>query len=425
MDKKALAYVLVVISCAVTFACTPPAIEKVVETPVTRTEPTSQAIASSNKTIPTVAKAIAPLRTPTPIAIKYHVGNTDGDGVFIRRTPAMADKIKAWPDGTEMVIEGAVITAEGRLWRNVRDPDGNVGFVPAEYLIIPQQGAATLTVRPTTAVEPDPGSNGRIDDRTPLAMPRQAAVSSDILAYDRGTWRHWIDADADCQDARQEVLIAESVAPVTYESASECRVDSGTWFGPYTGEQFNDPGRLDIDHMVPLANAHRSGAWAWDNARKRQYANDLSYAGHLIATKASANRSKGSHGPEDWKPPLRSYWCTYAVDWITIKVRWDLTATAREIAALKEMLATCGDDVPAAKPALDSDSGVEPAPPRQPYNEQLQHPHRQRSQLSPRLFPLGTLLSYTTIIATGESPAQKPGAMESRPYAEVIQRTNI
>ena len=69
---------------------------------------------------------------------------------------------------------------------------------------------------------------------------------------------------------------------------------------------------LDVDHMVPLSNAHRSGAWAWDDARRRAYANDLSYANHLIAVTNSVNRAKSDQGPERWKPPDESYWCQSA-----------------------------------------------------------------------------------------------------------------
>ena len=168
-----------------------------------------------------------------------------------------------------------------------------------------------------------------------------APIPRDIPEYHRGEWRHWVDEDRDCQDARQEALIAESETPVTYTNEDRCTVASGSWEGPYTGESFTDPGDLDIDHMVPLANAHRSGGWVWSEDRKRKYANDLSYEGHLIAVQASANRRKGSKGPEGWKPQERGYWCQYAVDWISIKNSWELTATDAEAAALAEMLVTC------------------------------------------------------------------------------------
>lgn len=168
-----------------------------------------------------------------------------------------------------------------------------------------------------------------------------APIPGDLPKYDRSDWRHWVDEDRDCQDTRQEVLVAESMTGVAYTNDEECRVASGLWVGPYTGEEFTDPGMLDIDHMVPLANAHRSGGWAWDDAKKREYANDLSYDGHLIAARASANRSKGSKGPEEWKPPRHEYWCQYATDWIVIKGKWDLTATEMEAVALAEMLDAC------------------------------------------------------------------------------------
>jgi len=159
--------------------------------------------------------------------------------------------------------------------------------------------------------------------------------------YDRGEWRSWFDADGDCQDTRQEVLIEESNIPVTFESSNQCRVASGDWTGPYTNTAVDNPSDLDIDHMVPLANAHRSGGWTWSKEQKASFANDISYSGHLIATTASANRSKGSRGPEEWRPPDETYWCAYAVDWISIKGRWDLTATDGEWNALRDMLDTC------------------------------------------------------------------------------------
>ena len=195
---------------------------------------------------------------------------------------------------------------------------------------------------------------GDVLDRIALPEPTPAAIElsltiaeppADLPPYDRDDWRHWTDDDSDCQDTRQEVLVAESASQVVFDADRQCRVESGHWFDPYTGQVYTDPGDLDIDHLVPLANAHRSGGWAWSSGRKRQFANSLGDPAHLIAVSASANREKGARGPEEWRPPRTSYWCSYATAWARVKRAWDLTATRMEAEALREMLRTCDGPV--------------------------------------------------------------------------------
>ena len=190
-----------------------------------------------------------------------------------------------------------------------------------------------------------------------------SSAPAGLPKYHRDSWRHWTDEDGDCQNTRAEVLIDESSTPVGFDG---CRVISGQWLAPFTETSVTDASLLDVDHMVPLANAHRSGGWAWDAAKKRAYANYLMDADHLVAVTRSANRSKGARGPEEWRPPAQSYWCAYATDWARIKDTWSLSVTRPELVALRDMLSRCNGD-PAHiteidDPGLASGSAPTPTP---------------------------------------------------------------
>ena len=116
----------------------------------------------------------------------------------------------------------------------------------------------------------------------------------------------------------------ESLIAPTFKAADECKVESGQWLGLFTDTTVTEATKLDVDHMVPLANAHKSGAWNWDADQRKAYANNLEDSYHLIAVTASANRSKGAKGPEEWQLPDQSYQCQYATDWVLIKSNWSL-----------------------------------------------------------------------------------------------------
>ena len=182
---------------------------------------------------------------------------------------------------------------------------------------------------------------------TPQLMTPEPSFSYSLLIgdphprlprYHRDEWKHWIDADGDCHNTRAEVLMDEALAVV---EMSGCRVVSGQWLGLYTGIVVSEANALDVDHMVPLADAHRSGGWVWDASRKRAYANHLDDPDHLIAVTASANRSKGASAPDDWRPSDRTYWCEYAIDWARIKETWNLSVRHAELKALQEMVVNC------------------------------------------------------------------------------------
>jgi Lamin Tail Domain/Protein of unknown function (DUF1524) len=184
--------------------------------------------------------------------------------------------------------------------------------------------------------------------------------------YDRSLFPLWIDADHDGCDARHEVLIAESVVPA--HVGAGCAV-SGEWHSAYDGVTTTDASSFDIDHVVPLAEAWDSGASGWDPARRRDYANDLDHPETLRAVSAASNRAKGDDDPAAWKPPLRSDWCNYADDWISVKVTWNLTADPAEVNGLRGMLDTCGaSGAPASQPTPTPTSTTTTMNPASPAN---------------------------------------------------------
>ena len=146
---------------------------------------------------------------------------------------------------------------------------------------------------------------------------------------------HWRKAGQNC-DVRDTVLERDG----TNIELSGCNVVGGRWSSVYDDRTFTDPSDVDIDHMVPLANAWRSGADEWSDNERGDFANDLDRP-QLFAVSASSNRAKGDQDPSQWKPPNRAYWCRYAEDWIAVKHHWELTVTSDEKAALGDMLGTC------------------------------------------------------------------------------------
>lgn len=173
-----------------------------------------------------------------------------------------------------------------------------------------------------------------------LGVVTAQEAQSPLVPYDRDLYEHWTDVDGDCQNTRHEVLISESLAPVTLD-ASGCRVVSGTWRDPFTGFVIRDPAELDIDHLVPLAEVHRSGGDTWNADRRREFANDLLHSDGLVAVLAAANRSKGDRDPARWLPPNEAFRCAYVRKWLIQKTAWGLAMDADEEQAVRLLLRAC------------------------------------------------------------------------------------
>ena len=189
-------------------------------------------------------------------------------------------------------------------------------------------------------------------------VPTAAPVTT---GYDRDLFTHWIDADGDGCDTRQEVLIADSLVPVTFSSG--CSVSNGEWYSWFDGATWTAPSDVDIDHFVPLSEAWQSGAHAWSADQRRAFANDLGHAGALEAVTDNVNASKGDRDPAQWLPPLADQSCRYVAEWVVVKYRWNLLVDSTERAAMDDILVGDCANTMVTVPARGGTGGAETAQP--------------------------------------------------------------
>ncbi len=182
----------------------------------------------------------------------------------------------------------------------------------------------------------------RLDASLEIAK-KQIAEEENEISYNRREWHHWVKAKGDCQNTRQKVLIRDSLEPVTFKNNDSCHVLTGKWRCPYTGEMFAEAKPLDIDHVVPLAEAHRSGGYKWSFEQKENYANDMSYSYHLLSVKNSVNRAKGDKDPAHWLPQKDI--CNYIYTWVQIKNKYKLNYDGKEFSTIEDKWKTCSRHV--------------------------------------------------------------------------------
>ncbi|WP_331729682.1 HNH endonuclease family protein [Streptomyces platensis] len=208
-------------------------------------------------------------------------------------------------------------------------------------------GAAHEDAKPPSASPSASSSGGNKGSlRLTDAIGRLKVASESRAGYERDKFRLWIDADHDGCDTRKEVLLAEAVKKP--RQGKGCKLTGGSWRSYYDDKTVTDARKLDIDHLVPLAEAWDSGASKWTAQRREQYANDLGAERSLVAVSLGPNRTKGDKDPAEWMPPAKDATCTYVADWVSAKLRWKLTVDRTEQTKLQLVAAGC----PGAKVAF-------------------------------------------------------------------------
>lgn len=193
---------------------------------------------------------------------------------------------------------------------------------------------AALAVPGVLAEDPPPPYGGGRPPRV-LADLRVGEASHEDT-YRRAVFGDWVDADRDSCDTRDEVLIRD----LHYEKVTRpCTVVAGRFTDPYTGVTGEAiPRVLDIDHVVSLGDAWRSGAWSWPREQLRAFTNDQA---NLVATNRTQNRRKGDKGPGEWVPPNVRHHCKFARTYAAVKGKYRLTVTPADRAALARLLKGC------------------------------------------------------------------------------------
>jgi hypothetical protein len=200
----------------------------------------------------------------------------------------------------------------------------------------------TPSIQPT-ATDPTVQTQLAGDALKRLAVKGRAPRTGYSRAHFGGGWEH-----ANGCDMRNHILKRDMIA-VAVRSAGDCTVLSGTVRSdPYTGKTIHfsrGPGtsqKVQIDHVVAVADAWQKGAQQLTGIQRQAFYNDPL---NLLAVDGPANGKKGDGDAATWLPPNKPYRCRYVARQIAVKIRYSLWVTHAEQKAMQRVLRTCPDQV--------------------------------------------------------------------------------
>jgi Domain of unknown function (DUF1994). len=169
---------------------------------------------------------------------------------------------------------------------------------------------------------------------------KEHQIASKYVRSEFGSgWSKWQSCDT-----RQKIL-ARDLTGITYDE-NNCTVLTGKLDDPYTGKVIDftrgasTSSAVQIDHVIALSNAWKTGASYWDRAQRVAFANDDL---ELIAVDGPANNQKSNADASEWLPSNVAFQCQYIARQIAVKVKYVLWVTQNEYNAMKNVLNTCPD----------------------------------------------------------------------------------
>lgn len=248
----------------------------------------------------------------------------------------------AWAGRQRILVAAALVAVTGLLVGCQPTPGGGVNAPgsSAEAYPLLTSDIAEVEAGPTPQAQASLADNAlAVLDTIPVQRKTEWDGPFDrVASFGEG----WADLDGDGCNTRQEML-AEGLGD-TKLNRDQCRVDTGVLYDPYTGETVpftrgaNTSDRVQIDHVVALYNAWRTGAQDLSFEERVALANDPL---NLQPTVDWANDEKESKDASQWLPPNGAYHCTYVARQIAVKATYQLWVTPAEDDAMREVLATC------------------------------------------------------------------------------------
>ena len=220
---------------------------------------------------------------------------------------------------------------------------------PADILPSPDAAPSTLpaTAPPTAGetVAAEPTSSPTAQLLAALDVKGRAPKTDYDRAHFGPAWSDNVSVEGGHNgcDTRNDILRRDLTDVEIRPGTHGCVVTRGTLTDPYSGQVLDfvrgpRSSEVQIDHVVPLADAWQKGAQGWDEETRRNFANDPL---NLLAVDGPLNQQKGAGDAATWLPPDRSFRCDYATRMVEVKSKYGLWVTAAEQEALARELQRC------------------------------------------------------------------------------------
>jgi hypothetical protein len=138
-------------------------------------------------------------------------------------------------------------------------------------------------------------------------------------------------------------ILTRDLTKITRRTSDWCIVETGVLKDPYTAKTINfvrgvkTSSAVQIDHVVALSNAWKTGAQNISATARYQIANDPL---NLLAVDGPTNASKSDKDASLFLPRL-AYQCKYVARQLSVKRKYKLWVTTAEKTKMVRVLTTC------------------------------------------------------------------------------------